>query len=143
MVRKAAELASLLKLRGWTVDERRRELAVLMAREEELILFGEELDRQLLREQAVAAADPLSAGRVYPAFAAHHRLRREELARTLSAVRREIAEARERLNEAYRDQKVLEEVKKQRVKKEDQEEARREQAVYDEIAQTQFRRKPQ
>ena len=141
MTRKASDLDSLLRLRTWTVDECRRELGILMAREEELILLGEELDRQLLREQAVAAADPMAAGMIYIAFAQHHRRRREELVRTLAALRQEIAEARERLNEAYREQKVLEEVQKQRRRKEQEEEARREQAVFDEIGQTQFRQR--
>ncbi|HIJ63892.1 MAG TPA: flagellar FliJ family protein [Rhodospirillaceae bacterium] len=143
MARKAADLNTLLRLRSWTVDECRRELGILVAREEELILFGEELDRQLIREQVVAAADPLNAGMMYSVFAQYHRLRREELMRKLALLREEIAEAREKLNDAYREQKVMEEVQKHRQRNEDQEEARREQAVFDEIGQTQFRQRLQ
>jgi flagellar export protein FliJ len=139
--RKAKDLESLLRLHSWTVDERRRELGVLLAREEELIQFGHALDRQLIHEQKVATEDPTTAGFMYAAFAGDHRLRREQLERTLAALRTEIEQAQDRLSEAYRQLKVYEEVQKARAKKEREEEARKDQIAFDEIGETQFRQR--
>jgi flagellar export protein FliJ len=138
---KAKDLESLLRLHNWTVDERRRELGVLLTREGELIAFGEAMARQLIEEQRVAAADPTTAGFIYAAFAQNHRLRREQLNRTLQALRGEIVEAQERLADAYRLLKVYEEVQKKRALQERQEEDRKEQIAFDEIGAVQFRRK--
>jgi flagellar export protein FliJ len=128
-------------LHSWTVDERRRELGMLFAREEELIRYGQQLDLQLIREQQVATEHPTSAGYSYAPFAQAHRLRREQLVRTLVALREEIEQAQDRLTEAYRQLKVYEEVQKERVRKESEEEARKEQIAYDEIGETQFRQR--
>lgn len=141
MSRKAKDLESLLRLHSWTVDERRRELGVLLAREEELIRFGQQLDLQLIREKKVATEDPTSAGYAYGAFVQYHRLRREQLERTLAALRSEIEQARDQLADAYRQLKVYEEVQKKRAEQERQEEARKEQIVFDEIGETQFRQR--
>jgi flagellar FliJ protein len=141
LARKAKDLESLLRLHSWTVDERRRELGVLLAREEELIRFGQELDLQLIREQKIAAEDPTTAGFIYASFAENHRQRREQLARTLAALRSEIEQARDRLADAYRQLKVYEEVQKERTRQEREEEARKEQIAFDEIGETQFRQR--
>lgn len=139
--RKAKDLESLLRLSSWTVDEKRRELGVLLAREEELKRFGQELDRQLVREQKAAAENPTTAGFQYAAFAQAHRQRKEQLARTLAALQVEIEAARDRLADAYRQQKVYEEVQKERARQERIEEDRKEQNRFDEIAETQFRQR--
>ena len=114
---------------------------MLLAREEELIQFGHELDRQLVREQKAATDNPTTAGFSYAAFAEAHRLRREQLARTLAALREEIDQSRDRLREAYRQLKVYEQVQKERLRVERAEEARKEQIIFDEIGETLFRQK--
>ena len=141
MARKAADLASLIRLRKWIVDERRRELAALTAREEQLIVYGRELEKQLVREGQIALADPTSAGFMFGPFAEDHKKRRERLAITLAAVRREIEDARERLAAAFRERKSMEEVQKHRAERERVEADRIEQAQLDEIAQNQFQRR--
>ncbi|PKU22324.1 flagellar export protein FliJ [Telmatospirillum siberiense] len=141
MSRKAKDLVSLLRLHSWTVDERRRELGILLAREEELIQFGLRLDQELLHEQKVAAADPTFAGYGFGAYVQNYRLRREQWMRTLDALRGEIEQARDHLAEAYRQLKVYEEVKEKRVEQERIEEVRKEQIAFDEIGQTQFRQR--
>lgn len=141
MARKASDLAALIRLRKWILDERQRELAALTAREEQLIQYGRELERQLVREGQIALADPTSAGFMFGAFAEGHKKRRERLAITLAAVRKEIEEARERLAEAYRERKTLEEVQKARAIRERTEADRIEQAELDEVAQNQHRMK--
>ena len=138
---KAADLDSLLRLRRWGVDERRRELGVLLSREQELIAEANGLDHQLLAEQEVAAADATGVGFAYGAYAEDNRRRHEMVMRNLALLAGEIAAARERLAESYRDLKVMEEVRKTRRREEEIEEARKEQALYDEIGQTQFRQR--
>ena len=140
MANKAADLDSLVRLRRWSVDERRRELAALIAREEQLIAYGVELEKQLVREGEVAKANPTSAGFMFGPFAEDHRKRRERLAVTLKAVRAEIEDARERLAAAYRERKTMEAVQEGRVKRERAEADRLEQAALDEVAQNQHLR---
>ena len=139
--RKARDLDTLNRLHNWTVDERRRELGTLLAREQSLIETREAMAQELVREQRTARDDPTEAGFIYDAYAKGHQLRREQLDRVLAALRGEIEEARERLADAYRQQKVFEEVRKERLRQEEVEESRKEQVFFDEIAQTQFRQK--
>ena len=139
MARTAADLDTLIRLRDWTVDERRRELGALLAREEQLIAYGRELERQLVREGEVVKANTQMVGFMFGPFAEEHKKRRERLAITLAALRREIEAARERLAEAYRERKTMEEVQKTRAERERVEAARIEQVALDEIAATQHR----
>lgn len=141
MSKKAKDFDQLIRISKWGVDERQRELGVLIAREEDLILQGHRLDAELIREQQIAAEDPTSAGFLYGGFADHYRIRKEQLRQILHAVRLEIEDARERLAEAYRHLKVYEEVRTGRAKKEAAEEARQEQNVLDEIGLNQHRRR--
>lgn len=137
---KAKDIDSLLRLQKWIVDERQRELGFLLQRQDEFETLGRELDRQMLREQKVAAEDPILAGTIFAAFAANHRHRREQLQTALHFLLLEIEKARENLAEAYRQSKVYEEVRKARALKEQEEEARQEQIILDEIGQSQFQR---
>lgn len=141
MARKAADLDSLIRLRRWEVDERRRELDALLTRESQLVLFGQELERQIVREGQIAVADPTRAGFTFGSYAADHKLKRERLAATLADLRAEIEAARERLANAFRDRKVMEEAQKARAERERAEENRLEQIVLDEIAQNQHQRR--
>jgi len=141
MANKAADLDTLIRLRKWTVDERQRELGALVAREDQLIAYGKELERQLIREGEIARADPTSAGFQFGAYAVEHKKRRERLAITIAAVRHEIEIARENLARAFRERKTMEEVQKARRVREAAEAARIEQAELDEVAQNQHRRK--
>lgn len=141
MSKKAKDLDSLLRLHNWTVDERRRELGTLLAREEELIQFRKRLDMEYLHEQKVATEDPTYAGYTFAAYAQYYRQRCEQWARTLQALREEIELARDNLADAYRQLKVYEEVQEKRAENERQEEARKEQIVFDEIGETQFRQR--
>lgn len=140
MGRKAADLDSLIRLRKWVVDERQRELGALTAREDQLLNYRRELERQLVREGEVARADPSSpVGFMFGPFAEDHRKRREKLAVTLAALRKEIEEARDRLAEAFRDRKTMEEVQKSRARREKAEADRVEQIELDEVAANQHR----
>jgi flagellar export protein FliJ len=139
MARKAADLDSLIRLRKWIVDERQRELGALIQREDQLIMYGRELEKQLVREGQIAAANPDSVGFMFGPFAEDHKKRRERLAITLAAVRKEIEDARDRLAAAYRERKTMQEVQNNRAKRELAEANRLEQIELDEVAQNQHR----
>lgn len=143
MSKKAKDLDQLIRVNKWGVDERQRELGVLINREEDLIDQGHRLDAELAEEQRIAATDPTMAGFLYGGFADHYRVRKEQLRHILHAIRLEIEDARERLADAYRQLKVYEEVQKNRATREDAEEARQEQVALDEIGMNQHRRRAQ
>lgn len=140
MAKKSHEIKTLIRVQSWSVDEQRRMLNQLLDREHVLIEDGERMDRQLLAEQQVAAADPAMAGFAYAAYAKNHRVKRDNINTLLTALRVEIEQQREALAEAYRELKVLEEVQKNWLKAEQAEEARRQQIDLDEIAQNLHRR---
>jgi flagellar export protein FliJ len=138
--KKSQEIKTLLRVQGWTVDEQRRMLNQLLDREQQLVADGERMDKQLLIEQQVAAADPAMAGHAYVAYAKAYRVRRDNLNTVLAALRVEIEQQRDVLAEAYKELKVLEQVQKSWIKAEKAEEARLEQVSLDEIAQNLYQR---
>jgi len=140
MAKKSQEIKTLIRVQSWSVDEQRRMLNQLLDREQTLIEDGHRMDRQLIAEQQVAAADPSLAGFAYVAYAKNHRTKRDNLNTLLTALRAEIEQQRDALAEAYRELKVLEEVKKNWHKAEQAEAARRDQIDLDEIAQNLHRR---
>ncbi len=141
MARKSAELAPLLRVQGWTVDEQRRMLGQLLGREEALRDDLAALDRELIAEQQVAAQQPILAGHSYAAYAAGWRDRRIRLEGVLGAVRQEIEQQRERLAAAFRELKVLEQVQGNWRDEERINAARLEQNAMDEIAENLTRAK--
>lgn len=134
-------LKSLIRLGKWTVDEKRRILGELHAREEEVIAGIEAMDAQLAAEQAVAAEDATGAGFTFGGFYDRHLQRREAMLRQLENLRHEIEAARDDLAEAYRALKTYETAEKQRLLREREEEARKDQAVLDEIGLNLHRRR--
>jgi flagellar export protein FliJ len=112
----------------------------LLGREEALLEDRSGLESELLREQQVAASAPTLAGHSYAAYAAHYRDRRRQLELVIDAVRAEILQQRDRLAAAYRELKILEEVRNNWRKSEAETRARRDQNEMDEIAQNLFRR---
>lgn len=139
--KKARDLDQLLRLHGWIVDERRRELGVLLDREARLIEAMEALEREIAAEKAVAAADPTGAGRGFGSYADNRKTVREALDHQKALLAQEIDAQRERLADAYRQLKVYEEVQKARAEAEAKERDQKEQEMLDEIALNQFRRR--
>ena len=58
MAKKSQEIKTLIRVQSWSVDEQRRMLNQLLDREQTIIEDGHRMDRQLIAEQQVAAADP-------------------------------------------------------------------------------------
>ena len=138
--KKSAEIATLIRVQSWSVDEERRMLGQMQDREAALLEDRDRMDKELLAEQAVAAASPTMAGHSYAAYAWNYKQRRANLESVIAAVRVEIEQQRDRLADAYRELKVLEEVRENWLEKERIEEARLEQIALDEIAQNLYQR---
>jgi flagellar FliJ protein len=134
-------LKTLIRLADHEVDEKRRTLSALVEREENLRLQDATLDRNLLHEQSTASADPTGAGATYPAYHQRHMQKKAEIYRATIAVRKEIEKAREDLAESFRKQKSYQLAQDARVRREQEEEDRKEQEFLDEVGQTQFRQK--
>ncbi|MBF0095490.1 MAG: flagellar export protein FliJ [Alphaproteobacteria bacterium] len=134
------DLKTLIRIKSWNVDEKRRALAEVLRRENEIISAQEQLEAELRREQQVAAQDSEGAGFTYGAYATAVIIRREALERQYQSIQALIAEAQEDLAEAYRELKTFEITQANREKREQEEENRREQAIMDEIGLTLFRR---
>lgn len=138
----AKGLHSLIRLHKWEVDERRRVLGALLAREEELEEAARQMVEELAREQEIAKADVLAA-RGYGEYLKAFIERRARLERQTALIRDEIVLAREDLSEAFRTLKTYELTQEARKRRERQEADRREQANLDEIAANLHRRKTQ
>jgi len=103
----ARSLRNLIRLHRWQVDERRRELGELIAREQSLRERLVELETELAAEQKVAGDSP-TARLTLGAYFLRYRERREELFRAIAAAAKEVAAARDRLADAYRQLKTFE-----------------------------------
>ncbi|HTH17275.1 MAG TPA: flagellar export protein FliJ [Magnetospirillum sp.] len=142
MAKGAKGLKTLIRLSKFNVDEKRRTLTALQAREDQILDAIRRAEALLVHEQQAAAADPGGVGFAFPAFFKAWTAQREQLQQSLSAVRGEIEVARDELAEAFREQKTYEVTKEQRDKREREELDRKEQAFLDEVGQnTHLRRK--
>jgi flagellar export protein FliJ len=137
----AKSLKTLIRLAKWNVDEKRRVLTSLQAREDEILGIIEAEEKQLVEEQRIAAADATGAGFLYGAYADAWLRRREQLFATLDAVRAEIAVARDHLAEAFGELKTYEITQRERERRAQAEADRKEQQFLDEIGLNIYRRK--
>ena len=137
----ARSLNTLVKVRAWDVDGKRRALGVLLRRLDDLEASAIALEAGLRDEQRIAADSPGEAGFLYGAYARAVIERRETLARAVVQVEAEIAVAREELREAYRELKKFEVTRDNRLEREARERNRVEQIELDEIAIEGHRRK--
>jgi flagellar FliJ protein len=136
----AKHLNALIRLNKWNVDERRRELGVLLAKELEIEEWLARLDVELLEEQKVAAASEI-ASFTYGGYARRYIQRREDGRANLAAVQREILAARDRLADAYRELKTFEITQATRERREREEANLREQKTLDEVGLNLHRRR--
>lgn len=141
MAKGAKGLKTLIRLSKFSVDEKRRALTALQAREDEILEFIRQAEAQLVYEQRAALADPGGVGFAFPAFYKAWTHRREQMEGLLTQVRRQIETARDELAEAFREQKTYEVTQQQREKREQEELDRKEQAFLDEIGLNIHRRK--
>jgi flagellar export protein FliJ len=135
------DLKTLIRLNEWTVDERRRELGDVLGSLESLENGLRRLRDELLREQQAAQSSPEEAGFFYGNYAAAVIQRRHHLDAGIAQMEIKVSEARERLEEAYRDLKKYEVAQENRDLEMAKETARREQIEMDELGLQAHRRK--
>ncbi len=125
-------LKTLIRLHKQTLDEKRRVLATLEGRRDGIIGEGEELERQVVEEQAFAKRTP-EVQFAYGAFAHRVILTRESLAQRLREVEAEIEISGAEVAEAYAELKKYEIALSLRERRARAEAARRERYELDEI----------
>lgn len=133
-------LDSLIRLHRWQLDEHRRDLATL---EDLAAKLGEErrkLEAEDAHEREVAASSP-EAGFAYAAYVRRLIERRHKIEQSQAEVAHRIAQAREALAEAFRDVKRYEVAAANRARQQEQQEARRENKIMDDLGIEGFRRK--
>lgn len=141
MAKPAKGLKTLIRLSQFNVDEKRRMLTALQAREDQILDDIARAQQQLKDEQRVAAEDATGVGFIYGAYHRAWMGVREDQDRSLMAVRRQIEGARDELAEAYRELKTYEITQANREKREQEEADRKEQIFLDEVGATLHRRK--
>jgi len=137
----AANMKSLIRLHEWNVDEKQRKVGELSRLQAELEDQLNGLNESHILEQAAAAADPTGAGLTFPAYNEIVSQRRDNLKDSILQMDTVISYARDELSESYAELKKYETVEKARQLRHEQEEARKEQVMMDEIASNQFRRR--
>ncbi len=133
-----AGLESVIRLRRWSLDEKRKALLALQAQEEAIVRDLRGLDADMITEQRTAREQPdfLFA---YRGFADGLIQRRERLNEELEDVRTRLRSASREVADAFEELKKVEQVEEGRLEAEAREEAQREQAYLDELGLTQHR----
>lgn len=133
-------LTTLIRLHKSAVDDRRRVLAALREQRQNLVDELETLERDLLREQAVAAG-ALEASLTYAGFARHVIGERERLNRAIAVMDGEIARAEDALAEAFQELKRYELALEEQQRRRAEELKRHETQRLDETAGVRFGRR--
>ncbi len=134
-------LKSLIRLNEWTVDEKRRELAAVLDALAHAEQEARSLEDELKREQAQAEQSPQESGLFYGNYASGVITRRETLQRQVRDITKKAEEARDILNDAFRELKKYQTAEKNRLLKETEEFARKETVLLDEIGLQNYTRK--
>jgi len=133
-------LNQLLRLQKWTLDEKRRQAADLVALIERLQSDIAKLDDEVAREIEIARTD-LEASRHLPPYRDMMAKRRERLEQSVADVTLELDRVREEIAETYGDIKKTEQTIENRLERKRQAVAKREQTETDEMGLEQHRRK--
>lgn len=137
----AKHLKNLIRLNDWQVEEKQRALADLLNAVAALEAKRRQLEEEMVRERKAAAEAPGEIGIYYGNFAKAALTRRRALEKAIAEGEAEVAAARDRLREAYRELKKYEVAQAQRDAREAAERDHREQLFLDEIGIQAFVRK--
>ncbi len=137
----AKDLHTLIRFNEWSVDQRRRELGDVLGTLADLESSLHRLGEELIREQRAVQASPEEAGFFYGNYANAVIDRRNHINTGIASMEQQVAEAREKLDEAYRELKKYEVAQETRDLREAREEARQEQIEFDEMGLQAHRQK--
>ncbi len=129
----AKGIPTLIRVNEWTVDEKRRVLGARLRELDDLETALVNLEAEVIREQHTAAAQPEMAGFLYGNYADAVIHRREQFQSHIAGKEKEVAIAREDLNEAYRELKKYEVVNENQIRRAQEELARKDQIELDEL----------
>lgn len=138
---KSKGLKTLIRLSKFHVDERRRVLVALQNAEDKVLAEIATHANRLKEEQRLAAGDATGVGYLYGSYHRAWMDRRDNLDRSLAALRQQIEAARDALAQAYREQKTYEITQQERDRKEQEDRNRKEQSFLDEMGQQMHQRK--
>lgn len=130
---------SLIRLRKWTLDEKRRKVSELERLAQRLNDQLAGLDKELEAEQRVAAADLLAAGS-YGGYANSVIERRERLLRSLKEVEAEMGHALNEVADAFQEFKKLDTIRNRDRERQEWRARRLQQAELDAAGLDVFRR---
>lgn len=137
----AKHLKNLIRLNDWQVEEKQRALGELLTAVAALETKRRQLEEEMVRERKAAAEAPGEIGIYYGNFAKAALTRRRALEKAIAEGEAEVAAARDRLREAYRELKKYEVAQAHRDAREAAERDHREQLFLDEIGIQAFVRK--
>lgn len=132
-------LPTLIRLRKWELEEKRRKVSDLEALEQQLGEAIARLDDEVQMEQAVATASG-EVNFAYGPFAAAAVERRRTLKASVDDVRQQIIAAQEEVTIAYQELKKYEVAQSNRRRRARDEQGRRDQIILDDISIEGFRR---
>jgi flagellar export protein FliJ len=123
---------TLIRLKRFHVDEKRRQVAQLEAMIAEFERMAVDLEREISTEQSRAGiTDP--GHFAYPTYAKAAIQRRDNLSRSVNDLRTQLDDARANLGDAYEELKKVEILEERDQQRERVEEAAREQAELDRV----------
>jgi len=132
-----AKSASLIRLKKFHVDEKRRQVMQIESMVADFERMATELDQQIeIEQQKTGIADV--AHFAYSTFAKAARTRRDNLLASAQDMRGKLEAAQDELAEAVEDLKKVELLDAREHQREAAEEAKREQADYDEMGRLRF-----
>ncbi len=137
----AKDLHTLIRFNEWSVDQRRRDLGEVLGALSDLESSLHRLGEELIREQRAVQASPEEAGFFYGNYATAVIDRRNHINTGIANMEQQVVEAREKLDEAYRELKKYEVAQETRDLRQAREEARQEQIELDEIGMQTHRQK--
>ena len=134
-------IKTLIRVRDWRVDEKRRALGNLLRDLDDFKAQALGFEHEVKAEQETARASPQEAGMAYAGYARRVLHRRAELKQAISDAEAAVSAAQDDVAQAYRELKTVELVQENRERREAAEAERRQTIALDEIALRNFRQR--
>ncbi len=126
-------LPTLVRLHKWNVDQQRRYLSKLLAKQHDLENLQTELEQSVETEQRLADS-MTSGGQIYAAYAQSVLLARDKLEDEIAELQDELKQAQEAVAASFRKLKKYQVIEEEERLKAQLEMKKRDQAILDEVA---------